>query len=309
MSSRQFAEYFILGLPYLMGLVFVAGMFCRYMIWYTTKRHEWFSAEFEKRVTRYIDAEKPGPVKNVSFYTLSKRLLERTYYESFALRDRLKRRKGDKMMALSDRIFLVKPGCAYMVRDILNQLKFLKWTNDTPKLLQITRSTFHKNPCFNRVFGLVPVAAANDLVSLLPGLFVITGILGTFVGIAGGLQELGGMNLQDLENTKNIMDRFLQEIAFAMKTSIVGIVFSLGMHIWNTLFSPERVFFSMVDRFETSLDLLWYRADNNEYPHGDKDFDEHRDPVEALAEDAVNAEAKRYAHQRGAPAAEAPKAS
>ena len=26
-----------------------------------------------------------------------------------------------------------------MVKDILNQLKFLKWTKDTPKLLQITR--------------------------------------------------------------------------------------------------------------------------------------------------------------------------
>lgn len=294
MNTKQIAEYFILGLPYVMGVAFLGGAFIRYMIYHTTKRHEWFAAEFEKRVSRFIESERPGTVKNVSFYVLSKRLLERTYYEVFALRDRLKRRKGDKVASMNDRVFLVKPGCAWMVKDILNQLKFLKWTNDTPKLQQITRATLHHNPFFSRVFGVIPVSSSNDLVSLLPGLFVIAGILGTFIGIAGGLSELGGMNLQDLENTKNIMDRFLQEIAFAMKTSIAGIVFSLAMHIFNTVFSPERVYVSMIDRFENSLDLLWYRADNNEFPTGDKDFDEHRDPVEALAEDSVNAEVKRF---------------
>ncbi|MGE0528964.1 MAG: hypothetical protein AB7P49_18015, partial [Bdellovibrionales bacterium] len=128
-------------------------------------------------------------------------------------------------------------------------------------------------------------------------LFVVAGILGTFVGIAGGLQELGGMNLQDLENTKNIMDRFLQEIAFAMKTSIVGIVLSLVAHVVNVMFSPERVFVSMIDRFESSLDLLWYRSDNNDYPRSEREFDEHRDPVEALAEDAVNVEVNRHPRQ------------
>lgn len=309
MNAKQMSEYLILGMPYLMGAAFIVGAFTRYMIWYTTKRHEWFSTEFEKRVARFMDSERPGAVKNVSFYVLSKRLLERTYYETFALRDRVKRRRGDGIMGLSDRVFLVKPGCAWMVKDILNQLKFLKWTKDTPKLLQITRATFQKNPCFNRVFGIIPVATANDLVAILPGLFVIAGILGTFVGIAGGLEELGGMNLKDLTNTQNIMDRFLQEIAFAMKTSIFGIVFSLCMHVFNTVFSPERVFFAMVDRFETSLDLLWYRADNNEFPVKGKDFDEHRDAIEALAEDAVGADAKYLDDKRNTPGREPAKAS
>jgi hypothetical protein len=89
------------------------------------------------------------------------------------------------------------------------------------------------------------------------------------------------------------MDRFLTEISFAMKTSIAGIVFSLAAHLINTIFSPDRIYVSMVDRFEGSLDLLWYRSDNNDYPRGEMPFDEHRDPVDALAEDAVNLEVKR----------------
>lgn len=283
-----------------MAGVFLAGFFFRAMIYYTVRRHEWFAKEFEKRVNKFIDSEVPGKVHNVSFYALSKRVLERTYYETFAMRDRHKRRKNDAIMATSDRIFLVRQGCAWLVKDILKQLKFLKWNESNPKLLNITKATLQHNPCFNRVFGIIPMVGLNDLISILPGLFVVTGILGTFIGISGGLSELGTMNLQDIETTKNIMDRFLHEISFAMKTSIVGIVFSLLSHVTNVIFSPERSYVSMVDRFESALDLLWYRSDNNEFPSQEKAFDEHRDPAEALAEEAVNRETEKVELARGA---------
>jgi hypothetical protein len=129
---------------------------------------------------------------------------------------------------------------------------------------------------------------------------VVGGVLGTFIGIAGGLQELGGMNLQDLEASKNVMDRFLHEISFAMQTSIAGIIFSLMTHVVNVIFSPERSYVSMIDRFESSLDLLWYRSDNNNFPAHDRPFDEHRDAVEALAEDALNKEISKSPVSRSA---------
>lgn len=290
MGTKTFAEYFILGLPYFMGLVFCVGVFFRLMIWYTVKRHEWFSREFEKRVSYFMETEKPNERNNVSFYVLAKKMLERTYYESFEIRDRMLRRRTDKVMRWSDRIFLVKQGCAWLVKDILKQLKFLKFTEETPKLLNITKATFHHNPCFNRVFGVLPISSLNDIVAILPGLFVVAGILGTFVGIAKGLPELGGMNLQDTETSKNVMDRFLFEISFAMMSSIAGIAFSLVFNLINTIFSPDRVFVSMIDRFESSLDLLWYRSDNNAYPSNERPFDEHKDPQDALAEEALNIE-------------------
>ncbi|MBX3039614.1 MAG: hypothetical protein KF789_02760 [Bdellovibrionaceae bacterium] len=300
MSIKVFTEYFIMTLPYVMGVVFLTAAFFRAMIWYTVRRHEWFAREFEKRVNNYVETQQPQAGSNVSFYVLSKRMLEKTYYEAFALRDRLHRRRGDNVMSMWDRVFLVKQGCAWLVKDLLKQIKFLKWTKETPKLQQITRATLHHNPCFNRIFGVLPMTAMNDFIAILPGLFVVAGILGTFVGIAGGLQELGGgMNLQDIENTKNVMDRFLYEISYAMKTSIAGIVFSLAAHILNVIMSPERVYVSLVDRMESSLDLLWYRSDNNDYASEDRPFDEHRDPVEALAEESVNAEVARHNRTRG----------
>ena len=86
------------------------------------------------------------------------------------------------------------------------------------------------------------------------------------------------------------MDGFLHEISFAMTSSIVGIAFSLSLHIFNTSYSPDRVFVSLVDRFESSMDLLWYRSDNNEVGSDNEKFNENRDPAEALAEEALSLE-------------------
>ena len=148
------------------------------------------------------------------------------------------------------------------------------------------------------------MSGLNDLVSILPGLFVVAGILGTFLGIKGGLVQLGGMDLNDVEGTKAIMDGFLHEISFAMTSSIVGIAFSLSLHIFNTTFSPDRVFASLVDRFESSMDLLWYRSDNNIVTSSDNDkFNENRDPVEALAEEALSLEIAKTKKRMGADAA------
>ncbi len=294
---------FINYLPYVMGAVFIGAAFLRWVIYYTVRRHEWFARQFEMRVLKFMDSEASKNMKNVSFFLLTKKLLEKSYYEAFAMRDRKHKESFDSVMTMNDRIFLVKQGSAWMVKDILKQLRYLKWSKETPKLQQITRATLHHNPCFNKVFGVLPMSGLNDLITILPGLFVVAGILGTFLGIKGGLVQLGGMDLNDVEGTKTIMDAFLHEISFAMASSIVGIAFSLSLHIYNVLLSPERVFVSLVDRFESTMDLLWYRSDNNEVTNENDKFNENRDPVEALAEEALNLEIAKTSKAMGGHAA------
>jgi hypothetical protein len=278
-----------LHFPLMIG-TFVVGAILRCLVYWTVRRHEWFAREFEGRVGAYLDKEGAGAEESVSFYVVSKRLLERTYYEVFEHRDRNRRGRADAIMALGDRVFLIKQGCAWLIRDILNQIRFLKYGSQPPKLLNITKNTFSKNPCFNRVFGLIPIVSANDLLNALPGLFVIGGIFGTFLGVMKGLPELGGMDLNDAAKTKDVMDKFLVQISLSMGASLMGIMFSVLMTVLNTMLSPEREFVAVVERFENSLDLLWNRAHTNEVPRGLPKFDEHRDPVEALAEAAINQE-------------------
>ena len=286
-----------LHFPVMVG-AFVIGVTLRILINHTVKRHEWFGREFENRVNDFLSDEMDHKTRNVSFYVISKRLFEKTYYEVFEKRDKALHAKPDRMMLMSDRIFLVRMGCAWLVHDILRQIRFLKYGTQPPKLINITKNTLSKNPAFNRVFGMIPSVGVNDLLNILPGLFVIGGIFGTFLGVMKGLPELSAMDLNDPEKTKKIMDLFLTEVALSMGASVTGILLSVMMTLVNTAFSPERKFVDIVDRFENSLDLLWNYANSNEVPSGLKQFNENEDPAEALAEAAVQQELDRTHSRR-----------
>ena len=274
-----------------MAVGFVLAVILRWLIYYTVKREDWFTREFDKRVEQFRDS---GLAKGEhSFYVLTKRLLEKTYYELFEMRSMLKRRKPDPIMAFGDRVFLIQNGVARLVRSTLKNIKFIKFEAHEPKLFDISKKTLSRNPCFSKVFGVLPAATFNDILNVLPGMFIIGGIFGTFLGIMKALPDLGDMDLNDIEGTKLIMDMFLLKISFSMSTSIVGIVLSVLMKFFNTLFSPEKLFIQIVDRYESSLDTIWKLSSNNVLPEDIPEFDEHRDPVEALAEEALNQELRR----------------
>lgn len=269
----------------LMFLGFFAAIVLRSLIYYTVKREAFFAQEFEKRVNAHLEAD--AHLGSRSFFVICKRLLEKTYYEMFELRAIMKRRKADHILQPSDRIFLVQQGMAYLVKDTLKELKFVKYDGIRPPLLDMVKGVFATNPCFTRVFGYLPVSVFNDLLNIIPGLFIVGGIFGTFLGIMQALPELGAMDIRDPESTKLVMDTFLAKIAFSMSTSTVGIMLSVMMTVFNNFFSPERLFVKIVDRFERSLFRLWSRCDDNRLPEQIPDFDEHRDPLEALASMAV----------------------
>lgn len=273
----------------LMLVLFVASIVFRVLIYYTVRREEWFAKEFEKRVDIYL---KDRDVKeSVSFYVISKKLLEKTFYDLFKLRYIMKRRKPDYVMTTADRIFLIKQGCAILVNDFEKQLKHLRYNEaNHPRLLSTTKKIFSKNPCFNKVFGVLPASTLNDVVNILPGIFVVLGVFGTFLGIMQALPELGNIDVTDPEASKLVMDQFLIHIAFSMNTSLVGIAISVVGSIFNTSMSPEKLFVSAVERMETALDTLWHLSANNDVPSHLVEFDEHKNPEEVLAQQAVSEE-------------------
>ena len=61
---------------------------------------------------------------------------------------------------------------------------------------------FENNPCFRKVFGYIPISVSNDFLAVLPGLFIVGGIFGTFLGIMKALPELGGMEVSDAKRPK-----------------------------------------------------------------------------------------------------------
>lgn len=267
-----------------MAVFFLFAVGLRFLIYYTVKREDWFSKEFGKRVKKFMDAREEKA--DQSFYVICKRLLEITYYEVFEVRAILKRRNPDAIMTVTDRVFLVQQGSARMVTDILKQVKYLKW-GERPKFLEISNTVLRNNPCFNKVFGMIPVSVFNDFLNSVPGLFIVGGIFGTFLGIMKALPELGGMNLSDVDGSKIIMDNFLLKISFSMSTSIIGIILSVSMQFMNTFFSCEKVYMETVERLENEFDVLWNMSSSNRLPAELTAFESERDPIEVLSEDLI----------------------
>ena len=289
----------------IMTLIFFGGLISRALLYFTVKREEWFVKEFEKRAQRFLEHENTH-VK-FSFYVTMKALLEKTFYELFEVRNSMRRRKVDNVMAPSDRIFLVQQGCAYLVRDTLRHTRILKKENtDEAMLLGISKNVLSNNACFSKILGIFPSGPINDLTSILPGLFVVAGIFGTFLGIMKALPELGGMDVNDPNSTKAVMDTFLLKVAFSMATSTLGILYSVLTQVFNSFFNPEKLFVEVVDRYQTSMSFLWKHSDNNDIPANLPTFDEHKNPNEALAalsvqKQVAEGDAKRGHDQRRDP--------
>lgn len=281
-----FASYWLI--PTMM-MLFTVGIIARVIIYYTVKREEWFAKEFEKRVDIYL--KERDPKGTVSFYVVCKKMLEKTFYDLFKVRFIMKRRKPDFVMTFADRVFLIKQGSAILVEDFLKQLKHLRYNEaNHPRLLSITKKIFSKNPCFSKVFGVIPASTLNDIVNILPGIFIVMGVFGTFLGIMQGLPDLGNMDIGDVDASKLVMDQFLVKIAFSMNTSLIGIALSVFLSVFNASLSPEKLFVSAVERMETAFDTVWHLSANNDVPTNLIEFDEHRTPEEVLAQQAVNEE-------------------
>lgn len=258
----------------LMGATFVVGVLTRILIWYVARSEHKFAAEFEKRVRRYVaESYTDESMRVSSFHRITRQLLENTFHECFELRNKYKRRNFDHIASLTDRVFLVEEGVARLMSDTLKQTRYLKRENQDVKMVELTKSVFDTNPFFNRLLGAFPVSLLNELINILPGLFIIGGIFGTFLGIAKGLPELRDMDLQKIEETKRIMGMFLEGISMAMIKSILGIFLSVSMSLINTVLAPEGIFYNLVNRYSSALDTLWNETTTNEYDKSEIEVD------------------------------------
>ncbi len=279
---------------YLMPLLlfgFILAIIARLLITVTIHRQKRFVKEFSKRVHQEIQA---NPEPNGSFYSMIKRALTRTYFETFELRARHKRRNEDHIMTVGDRVFLIQDGIIRLIDDFLKQARYLrKETGQQPDFHEITNGVFGSNPIFNRVLGIFSMSRTNDMLNILPSIFIIGGIFGTFLGIMRALPELTAMDITNADASKVVIDAFLIKISFALSTSILGIVLSIIMSFMNTLLSPTNTYVEIVDAFNSAAEIIWNKSLNNEVSSIDSSLsDRESEAVDAFDLAIANLHAK-----------------
>lgn len=280
---------------YLMPLLlfgFLLAVIMRFLITVTIRRQKRFVKEFVKRVHQDIMA---NPDPRGSFYNHVKRALTRTYFENFELRARYKRRNEDHIMTVGDRVFLIQDGIIRLIDDFLQHIRYLrKESGHQPDFHEISNSVLGSNPIFNRVLGIFSLSRTNDMLNILPSIFIVGGIFGTFLGIMKALPELTAMDITNAGASKIVIDNFLIKISFALSTSILGIVLSIIMSFLNTLLSPTNTYVEIVDAFNSASEILWNKSEDNISSSADSSLsDRESEAVDAFDMAVANLHAKR----------------
>jgi hypothetical protein len=280
---------------YLMPLLllgFLLAVIMRLLITVTIRRQKRFVKEFVKRVHQDIMA---NPDPRGSFYNHVKRALTRTYFENFELRARYKRRNEDHIMTVGDRVFLIQDGIIRLIDDFLQHIRYLrKESGHQPDFHEISNSVLGSNPVFNRVLGIFSLSRTNDMLNILPSIFIVGGIFGTFLGIMKALPELTAMDITNAQASKIVIDNFLIKISFALSTSILGIVLSIVMSFLNTLLSPSNTYIETVDAFNSASEILWNKSEDNSVSGVDSSLsDRESEAVDAFDMAVANLHAKR----------------
>jgi hypothetical protein len=248
----------------LMVIGFFVGITARFFLYMIARAEFNFAKEFYMRVYNHfqvVDAPKVA-----SFHRLIRILMVKTFTECFETKLKGRRRNLDFIQSIFERLFLIEDGMKRLIEDTLKQTRYLKKDNgnNDEKLLDVSRHVFENNPFFNRLMGVFSVSLLNDVLNILPSLFIIGGIFGTFLGISKSLPDLGNMDLNNAEETKRIMDLFLLKISQSMIKSIIGIGASVVTSLINTVLSVEGAHYNTVNKYAAALDHVWNETTTNE---------------------------------------------
>lgn len=266
------------GLIPLMLTAFGVACFFRLLMFLTVRRESWFVSEFDKRVHHKLTLISDD--EGVSFFTLCRETMLQTYYEIFNLRAKYLRRRPDQVISIYDRLFLIPEGAGRVILEFLKQARYFNRKEQAPRFLELTKAVFQNNPAFSRIFGVINIGFFNNFLNVLPGIFIVCGIFGTFLGIMNGLPSLSGIDVSNPELSKQVMDNFLITVAYAMNTSLMGILLSVVMTFLNIGLSPEDRYYDLINRFTASIEVLWNRCDTNKLNQEDLSFIDFRNELD-----------------------------
>ena len=130
--------------------------------------------------------------------------------------------------------------------------------NQKPSFEQLTHRVMSKDSHWVRLHNVFPIESVIRMIDVLPGIFIVIGIFGTFVGITNALPQIAEIDFNNISNSSSVLSAFVKDVSFAMQTSIAGIAFSLLISLLNTLFPISTMRNAIAGELEDCLEYLWY---------------------------------------------------
>jgi hypothetical protein len=238
-----------------MMLTFFGALVARMVVYVLLKSENRFTLEFEKRVYQHRDGNF-AETRGLEYHRCVEYLLSKTCNETYVLPATKRARKGDAVLTLSNRIFMIQDGAYRLSKATIENLQFCT-KGSTPDFEIVAAQAFARNLYFNKLFGLIPVDLIDETLTILPGIMVVLGIFGTFVGIMQGLPMLKGIDPTNTATTGKVLNDFLGSMAYSIGTSVFGVFLSVILTAVNTWTSWRDLCVGLVERYRNALHFLW----------------------------------------------------
>lgn len=260
-----FSEYLI----EFMGVILFAGLFFRYFAYRASKSDSIYFNSFSRELKLFIDKEREenqsGHMESIEMYlndsmaVISKKLPNRSL--RFGKKKEKPEENEDKKRVISLRDYV--SGKQGLMASIMSESGV--FINKTPpSFTELTTRVMNQDKNWTKLFGTVPIEGVSRMIDILPGIFIVLGVFGTFIGISMALPEIAKIDFNDLESSGAILNQFVLSVTYAMKTSIAGIFFSLILTFLNTLFPIKDMRSKIFKKVESSLQMLWYHIHREE---------------------------------------------
>ena len=253
------ADYLILG----MVSLFVFSLAIRFIIYRLSKRDLTYFSTFSKVIERILSqsdvaaGQRLGQVKFLEylFDELSSRLPQRSLRFKKTFRDgqTAKTEESDQGQNLKD-FLSSNMSILQSFRVEINTLA----SPHRPNFYELTRRVLGRDPAWTRVYKIVPIDSMSRFLDILPGIFIVLGIFGTFIGITLALPQIADMDLNRLQASDSVLGQFINDIAFAMRSSIAGIFCSMLLTGLNALSPINATREVILEKIELTLENLWF---------------------------------------------------
>lgn len=241
----------------LMTALAVVALSLRWISYNHSKRDEGYFSHFTRELAATIDEDK---IRGVEFEDVEGYLSNMLGRVNQKLPDRNLRKhtkwrhkERKEVVSLNDYVGS-KHG---LIASIQNESSVFT-SRIPPNFGQLTERILNDDKNWSKVFGFFPVDGVTRILDVLPNIFIVLGVFGTFVGISMALPEIAQINFSNLETSGEILSRFVKNVAFSMDTSIVGIIYSLGLTLLNTLFPVDASRQGTFEKVENVVETLWF---------------------------------------------------
>ena len=232
----------------------------RMVAYYSNKRNDGYFSTLSREINILIEKDKEEKTQVSDVETYLNHFLSRV---SDKLPNRsLRFKKQSKLPSTNGKMISIDgylSGRENFVNILKSESGIFK-LETPPNFSELTHRILDQDQNWSTILKKLPIDGISRIIDIMPGLFVVFGVFGTFVGISMALPEIANIDFNNIESSGEILAAFVTKTAYAMETSLAGIVFSVIMTVMNSLFPIKDVRHRIIKKVETSLQTLWYHV-------------------------------------------------